>query len=252
MQEKIFEMLFNEDEITWQTMIYEAVRNEQMDLWDIDISLLAQRFLEMLKKLKEMDFRISGKIILAAAILLKLKSRHLVEKDITELDRLISSSEQTEEEFYDELEADLYQHGAVKIGDDSYQLIPRTPQPRKRKVSVYDLVEALNKALEVKRRRVIDTIPDVKIELPKKTTDISVVIQDVYIQIRGFFLKHRQQKLTFTQLIPSDKKEDKVMTFIPLLHLTTQRKIDLFQKVHFGEIEIILTKKADEQAKPVA
>ena len=33
------------------------------------------------------------------------------------------------------------------------QIYPRTPQPRKRKVSVFDLVQALEKALEVENRR---------------------------------------------------------------------------------------------------
>ena len=35
-----------------------------------------------------------------------------------------------------------------------------------------------------------------------------------------------------------DTKEDKVFTFIPLLHLDHQRKIDLLQKKHLGDIEI--------------
>ena len=52
-------------------------------------------------------------------------------------------------------------------------------------------------------------------------------------------------KLTFTKLIPSNSREDKVYTFIPLLHLTNQRRIDLEQEKHFGEIEVYLkTKKA--------
>ena len=40
-------------------------------------------------------------------------------------------------------------------------------------------------------------------------------------------------------------KEDKVFTFIPLLHLTNQRKIDLNQENHFGEIEIVLAKREE-------
>ena len=51
---------------------------------------------------------------------------------------------------------------------------------------------------------------------------------------------NQEKTLTFTQLIPSDAKKDKVLTFIPLLHLTNQRKIDLIQEKHFSEIEIKL------------
>ena len=71
---RIFDMLFKEDEISWQAMIYSLIEEENMNPWDIDVSLIAKKFLQKLRQLKEMDFRISGKVILAAAILLKLKS----------------------------------------------------------------------------------------------------------------------------------------------------------------------------------
>ena len=102
-QDEIFEWLFQKDEVTWQTMLYELVRSEEMNPWDINVSLLAQRFLDMLRKLKEMDFRVSGKIILAAAILLKIKSNRLVHEDITNLDKLFAPDEEDEEGLLDEL-----------------------------------------------------------------------------------------------------------------------------------------------------
>jgi len=242
MQEKIFNMLFEEDEVTWQSIIHELIKTEQMDPWDINISLLAKRFFEMIKKLKEMDFRVSGKILLAAAVLLRIKSHRLVGEDLDEFDRLISSSDQTEEDFYGELEAEYLGMQKPGAGEKDFQLIPRTPQPRQRKVSVYDLVDALNKALEVKNRRVGRYIPEApKVEVPEKTRDISLVIMDIYKQIVDFFKD--KQKLTFSQLVPSKDKEDMVYTFVPLLHLDNQRRIDISQKMHFGEIEIALNEK---------
>ncbi|MFH1849741.1 MAG: segregation/condensation protein A [archaeon] len=239
MQEKVFEIIFDKDEITWQTMIYELVKREEMDPWDVDVSVLAQRFLDMLKKLKEMDFRISGKILLAAAILLKLKSNRLVEEDLNVFDRLMASTEINEEEFYEELESELG-HVDLDATKDEFRLVPRTPQPRKRKVSVYDLVDALQKALEVKNRRIPSSVRDSPaVEIPRKGVEISVIIKDIYNQIREHY-SSKKGTLTFSQLLPSDNKEDKVYTFIPLLHLTNQRKIDLEQKDHFGEIWIEL------------
>ena len=74
MQDRIYNMLMQKDEITWQSIIYDLVRTGEMDPWDIDISVLSKRYLETLKTLKEAHFLISGKIVLAAAILLKIKS----------------------------------------------------------------------------------------------------------------------------------------------------------------------------------
>ena len=64
------------------------------------------------------------------------------------------------------------------------------------------------------------------------------MIKNLYLKIKDMF--KGKDNLTFSKLVPSENKEDKVFTFIPLLHLTNQRKIDLEQKEHFGEIEIVL------------
>jgi len=248
MQERIFELLFDKDEITWQSIILDLIKTEQMDPWDINISLLSKKYLEMLKKLKGLDFRISGKIVLAAAILLRIKSNKLVGEDITELDRLLAGKnlEELQEDFYDELQNE-FEAGQGSTVFDKPLLTPKTPQPRKRKVSVYDLMDALQKALEVKKRRVMRNIPVRKMEIPKKSVEITSIIKEVYGKITGFFFKNKSKKLTFTELIPSNSKEDKVLTFIPLLHLTNQRRINLLQKDHFGEIEIILNKLRAEK-----
>ena len=235
--ERIFQILYNSDEVTWQTLLYELVKKEQMNPWDVNISLLTKKYIETIKKLKELDFRISGKILLAAAILLKIKSNRLLNEDLSELDRLLTDSE---EELADDLGLE---DTPIDYEEEKHPLIPRTPQPRKRKVSIYDLVNALEKALEVKKRRVLNSIPPMDVKVPKKTKDITQVIKDVYVRIKTFFT--RQKKLTFSQLVPSDAKEDKIYTFIPLLHLTNQRKIDLSQKEHFGEIEIMLHTKRE-------
>src|SRR3989338_7253390 len=97
--DRIFEIIYSKaDEITWQGILYELVKTEQMDPWEIDISLIAHKYLETIRKLKEHDFRVSGKMVLAASILLKLKSTRLVGEDITELDRLISGANEDDED----------------------------------------------------------------------------------------------------------------------------------------------------------
>lgn len=241
-QDQIFQVILEGEDVTWQTLLYDLVKTEQMDPWDIDIGLLANKFLLMLKKLKEMDFRISGNVLLAAAVMLKLKTKRLLETDLVELDKLIAGTEDvSEEEFYDELEEDYAEGGKVSLED--HRLIPRIPQPRKRKVSIYDLVGALEKALEVKRRRVERFIPELQVEVPEKKVEMTRLIRDIYNRIRTFVSINRGKTLTFSQLIPSPNKEDKVLTLIPLLHLCNQRRVDLEQKEHFGEIEILLRTK---------
>ena len=240
--ERIFNIIFSKaDEVTWQSIIYELVKSEQMDPWDIDVSILAQKYINMLRTLKEHDFRVSGKVLLAAAIFLKMKSNKLVGEDLSELDRLLIGIEEEMEELgFDET-------SQIPKLDEIPTLIPRTPQPRKRKVSIFDLVEALERALEVKKRRLLHSIPPLNLEAPKKKRDITQVIRDVYGRIKSFFFSALKDKLTFSKLLPSESKEDKVYTFIPLLHLAQQNKIELVQETHFGEIEVLLKKKEEEE-----
>lgn len=239
--ERIFNIIFSKaDEITWQSIIYELVKNEQMDPWDIDVSILTQKYIEMLRTLKGHDFRVSGKVLLAAAILLKLKSTKLVGEDLSELDRLLIGVEDEMEELgFDET-------GKIPKLGEIPTLIPRTPQPRKRKVSIFDLVEALERALEVKKRRLLNSIPPLNLEAPKKKKDITEIIREVYGRIKVFFISALKDKLTFSKLLPSQSKEDKVHTFIPLLYLAQQNKIELVQQNAFEEIEIVLKKKEEE------
>ncbi|MFH1210360.1 MAG: segregation/condensation protein A [archaeon] len=234
MQDRLFQMLIQEDEITWQTIIYDLIRTEQMDPWDIDISLLTQKYIETVNKLQEMNFFISGKVLLASAILLKIKSHKLMEEDIAGFDSYLFNTGEEELSLGDLEEVH-------RLGKDELpKLTIKTPQTRKRKVSIQDLMNALQKALEVNQRRVVRKMREERgytmPQIPERKVEVSKLIKDIYDKIMGFF--QQREPVTFTRLVPSDRKEDKILTLLPLLHLDTQGKINLVQKEHFGEIEI--------------
>lgn len=245
------QFLFEKDDVTWKSILYELVKSEQMNPWDIDLSLLSKRYIETLKQMKQMDFRISGKVLLAAALLLKIKSQHLLEHGVDELDRLLARTTEPEYDpgFFSEFSQDLFKV-AQHLESDQPHLIPRTPQPRQRKITIYDLAEALQQALEVSKRKLERQYPTVKLTIPKRTFDITQVIRDVYTRIKTYFHQNHNQPLLFTQLLPNGAtKQDKAYTFIPLLHLDNQRKINLLQEQHFSDINIELTKIKKEVDK---
>lgn len=238
MEDRILQLLVETQEISWKQMIYDLVNGEGMNPWDVNISSLAEKFIDRVRKFKEMDLKISGKVLLAAAILLKIKSKKLIGDDLTEFDRLIASVEEfSGDNIYDELEKEIYSKEKQGL-NEKFELMPRTPLPRKRKVSVQDLILALEKALEVKNRRV-NKLHAVEMKIPEKRIDIGAAIVSIYDRIKHFF-SGSKGLLTFSQLVPSPQKLDKVYTFIPLLHLCNDRKIVLDQEQHFGEINISL------------
>src|SRR3989344_8120599 len=236
MQEEIYSLILDKDDVTLQSLLYELVRTEKMNPWDIDVSLITRRYLEALRQLKDADFRVSGKVVLAAAILLKIKSNKLVGEDLAHLGELMDGI--PEEEMYAE-------EGEFRpvSREQAAQLIPRTPQPRKRKLSIYDLVYALQRALDVKKRRVLRSIPNTDIHIPEKKRDITLVIRDLYQRIRQLLTE--SGKTYFTHLVPSPNRQDKGSAFIPLLHLSSQRRIDLEQQEPFADIAISLASRQE-------
>lgn len=239
MEDRLFQLLVEQNEVSWKAIIYDLIRKEEMDPWDVNVSLLSQKYIERLKQFKDMDLKVSGKVLLAAALLLKIKSRRLVGEDLNEFDRLLAATDVDEEEFYDGLAQELKQ-GEERALYEGIELMPRTPQPRQRKVSVYDLVKALEQALEVKKRRVFNSIRESNVKVPERKFDITEAIKGLYSRIMVFFGSSKDKQITFSQLVPSQEKKDKVYTFIPLLHLYNDNKIHLEQKEHFGEINIKL------------
>ncbi len=237
MEEQVFDLLLKQEDISWKNILQELVRTEQMDPWNIDLAMLAKRYIQVIREMQGHDFRISGKILLAAAFLLKMKAAYLVEHDISNLDKLINQAEVVDEE---ELFDDLAGGKREKL---QVSLIPRTPQPRTRKVSIDDLIDALQRAM-ASRKRILAQNRPIMMALPKRNIDILGVIRDLYHKIIYYSEKEQSKVLAFSRLLPPRAgKKEKVYTFIPLLHLEHQRKIETSQEKPFEEIYVRLLKK---------
>ena len=238
MQDRIFGLLTKEDEVTWQTVIYDLIKKEELDPWNVDLSKLADSYLQRLREMKEHNFFISGKVILASALLLKLKSYRL-DDHLAEFDLQLFPPEQ---DLLDTAEEEMkYAH---LRNAEIPPLLMKTPQPRRRQVTINDLMKALERALEIDERRRVRRIEEVtalsRVVIPKRNVDIVELMKTVYERIKDLLHLHGKPSLTFSQLVETKDREGKVFTFIPLLHLSNQRKIDLEQERPFGEIDIKL------------
>jgi len=240
MQDQILDMLLKRDEITWKDLITNLVKSEQMDPWDVDLSLLTRRYMDILKQLKEVNFFVSGKVVLAFFLLLKIKTNRLMNHNFADFDSLLFSSEEDDEE------EDYISNYKKGEGGLNVKLTIKTPQARKRKVSLQDLMGALEKALEVDERRDIrkrkfERIPD-SIKLPERKINIGDKIKIIHNKINEWFQKNSSD-ITFENLLEDGSKSDKVYTFMPLLHLENNNKIKMNQPVHFENIYIRLNQE---------
>lgn len=243
MHDKILQFLTQQDDFAWKSTLFQLVTKEGMNPWDVDVSQLASAYLDYVRNAENTNLSISGKVLLAAAILVNLKSRKLVGEYIDDFDRLLASAEEQKND--DDLFGETTETLNSTIPNEIPELIPRIPQLRKRKVSIYDLVAALEKALEVKQRRLFrQEALDLKLILPGETVNIHLLTQRIYKRILDYLHKQRQKSVTFAQLINNAERREKVLTFIPLLHLSNERKINIDQPETFGTINITLNRKA--------
>jgi len=101
----------------------------------------------------------------------------------------------------------------------------------------------LQKAMATKKR-ILDRQRPVKFVLPDRKIDIMEVIKDIYHKIVYYTEKDQMDKLSFTQLLPPRAgKQEKVFTFVPLLHLENEDKITTEQERPFDEIYVKLLNK---------
>jgi len=190
-----------------------------------------------------MNFRLSGKVVLAGAILLKLKAERLG------VDQLLSLTN-PEQFTQDNIEEDTTDFDIEKHFTKA-ELDLRIPGVRKRKVTVFELVDALKKALAVDEKRqqriaawhnqLIRPLPEIK------KVNIFEKIEAVFLRLKYYVKKFKKTTVEFEELVPSKGKKDIIWTFIPLLHLANQEKVTLRQDEPFGTIYVDI--KEGELAK---
>lgn len=224
---EIIEEIIKKDDASWQYILYELVKNKQIDPWNIDIIDLTTKFLEKIEEIDKKGLYISSKVILIAAILIRLKTE-ILKESLTKKQE-IKKIEDREK---------------IIINEPIPELIPKIPFDRERKITLEELIKALNEALKIEERKIRKEIylKKSKIELnfllPKQIINWKEKIKEVYKKILKLFKKEKIEKIYFEQLI--DKEKEKINIFIALLHLDFQRKINLEQKNFLGKIEISL------------
>jgi segregation and condensation protein A len=249
-QEQVHSLLFS-DKLSWQAIIYDLISTEQLDVWDVDISLLAERFLEKVQDLEEANFFVSSKVLLAAALLFRMKSEILLSEDIKGLDDVLFGRGEEKKKYLQE---------RIELEDEVPELVPRTPLPRFRKVSLQDLMRSLGKAIQTESRRIKRVVVarqheiEAGISLPKARVNIRDEIRLAYRKLKELF-EHRDEKISFSEYVSLGSnsgvdnkvgKEERVSGFVPLLHLDQQERVVLEQEGHLEEI-YIWTKKLYEQ-----
>lgn len=208
---------------TWKDLLVELVRKNKLDPWNVDIEEIVDSYVEAVKALKVMDLRIPANIILAAALLLRLKSEMLgFEENGEPVD-----------------EGPPFVRPDVQVGGLALRLRP----PLKKRITLDELIVALDEAMKLKERRESDSRPEnIHIPIAIKGIDIERAVESMYAEIKRHV--DRERMTTFSYLVSKADVDDVILElFIPLLFLAHKNRILLMQERFFEEIIIALPRK---------
>lgn len=205
-------------------MLVDLVISEELDPWDIDISDIADRFIGEVRKMRKLNLRLSGKTLLTASILLRMKSEGLIPK---------------EEPVYDEELG--WEYLPEETPDDIIPIDTPIRRRSERKTTLFELIEALQRALSeemIRKNFPKGTRPKPKLVFSIDEETIKERMSKIYEMIQ----KHAEKEdiIKFSDLL-SGKRADIIEVLIALLHLDSQRRITIWQDELFGEIFITLT-----------
>ena len=170
--------------------------------------------------MKELDLRVSARAILAASILVRMKSEAL----------LYADSEEEEEKKEERIRVDVE---------------PLAPPLRRveRYYTFDDLVEALMDALEEaekrkprkRKREEIDeevfVVDDFRVDIEKHVNKLYEIVRKLYAETG--------KPINFWDLVFDPAPKYVARTFLYLLFLANMGKVDLIQEEPFGEILVV-------------
>jgi segregation and condensation protein A len=213
-------------------ILVELTRGGKIDPWDIDIVQLTDSFLGMVEELKQMDLRISSRTLLYSAILLRMKSSGILE---------------VEQEEVDEFESDFLDD--PDFPEPEKFPVPKLPVRRvsTRPVTLNELILELKKAeksLSRKNEIKASQVSKEPVLRPQLTTGdvlgiaheeaISSRLSLIWARLAELFMK--QPVVLFSSFL--ERSEDRIMDYLSLLFLASNRKIWLFQNELFEELYI--------------
>jgi segregation and condensation protein A len=204
-------------------MLMSLVFAHEVDPWNIDIVDLTQRYLEQIRRLHELDLRLSGKTILVASILLRMQS----------------------EEFFKEKKEE---HEEVREGLE-FEPSPIVPPLRRKegKITLPELLNALLRVLEeYEKKEDKERIPQERtlVHLDIHRTDIRKFVEELYrrLDARG------EDVVKFSDLLEDNSSLAVCRVFLYLLFLELEHRVELWQKREFDEIYINVIRKSTPTA----
>jgi segregation and condensation protein A len=232
-------------------LLLHLIREHRLDILDIPIALITEKYLESLALMKEINLDVAGEFLVMASTLAHIKSRLLLPKQ--ELAPELEAQEQGDPRA--ELVRRLLEYQKYKDAAESlarHSILDRDVFPRRvslqqvpipedevgfMEISIYKLIEVLDQVLK-------NAAPEVQHEVVLDRISLSEAIHRITDKLRA------DGSTSFLTLFESKGRQQIVITFLALLEMCKLRLIRIHQEDNGTDILITAqgnwTASADE------
>jgi len=219
MEDRLIQMI---DQPNWKILLFDLVKENDFDVWNIDIINLTDLYLEKIKLLKESNLLIPANALLAAAILLRLKAYSIKLTSIDDEPLIIPTDQ------------DIYNLNSINLAN-SIKL-------REGAVSLDELINIvdsiMNKPTKSNLNRQLKEKAETIFTIPRKSIDITERVDRLFSILKDE--KDKEGCLVFSKIRERTKDPFEIIEFyfIPLLFLSQEQRVNVWQDDFFSEIFI--------------
>lgn len=238
-------------------LLLHLIREHKLDILDIPISLITEKYLGHLEMMREINLDIAGEFLVMASTLLHLKSRMLLPREDQPPGQDIAAelaqeaSDPRSELVRRLLQYQKYREAAEQLA--ARPILDRDTFPRRvraeevpldddevgfQEISIYKLIEALDevlKRLEPKKQH----------EVTREHLSLSVAMYRIADRVRA---EGKGHAISFFDLFEGARvRSDVVITFLALLEMCKLKLLRVFQEL--GSDDIFISEKGDALAQ---
>lgn len=236
-------------------ILVSMAKTGKINPWNIDIVDITDKYLAQMFQMKAQNLRLTGRTLLFAAILLKLKSNILENIDINAFEGGVTEEGFNEFELNDDFEADYPQefntNNVISI-DEVLQRRTSVRLNRNRVVTLKDLIRQLEFYEMIDRKQSLKNAHErakrrVRSYANLSSDDIINLAHDEYIEnsvqrlkenLEQIFKKEKRVELTELTLLGMDK----ISAYIALLFLSAESNYELVQDEFYSDLYVTVAK----------
>lgn len=231
-------------------ILVNMAKRQELDPWNVNIVDVTDKYLQHLVELKQNNLRLTGRTLLFAAVLLRLKSDVLegIDPLMLEPEAIAEFEDDYDDPDFQDMETLASRANIIPI-DEALERRTSVKLNRKRVVTLKDLIKQLEFYEELERKRSLKNAHErakrrIRSYANLTAEDIINLAHDEYIEdsVKRLYcllekLFESNEKIELAELESAGM--DKISTYIALLFLSADGRVNLVQDEFYSELYVV-------------